>query len=348
MNHFVDDNAIPKVSVVIPTYGRSKMVRQAVLAAIMQDLEPAEIIVSDDKSPDDTFEKLKQLADKFPTLRVTKNIVNTGGVQNWNKVIDDASGDYIAYCSDDDYFLPHHLKTSVEFLERNPDIGLVHSGFINHSNSHQNLASLSVELIENKIKIIHGEQLLQHMINNSSYPFQPSTFVFRRTIWKSIGHFDPSYTVADTDWFIRVALRYRIAYLPLPTVVNRRHADNWSNRVGSIGMNVEFHKMIQIAFRELKNTQPSFKLTYLKAKWLMTEFVKFIRIYVARSRAGLFEISKNCADTIWDLAFRGNRGLAYRLYIILTSLTSKLLRAIQHMLPGGLSKYKSLGEDCPK
>jgi hypothetical protein len=152
----------------------------------------------------------------------------------------------------------------------------------------------------------------------------------------------------NARWFIRVGLKNCSAYLSVPTVVNRRNADNWSNRVGSIGMNVEFHTMMQNAFRELGNEHVDYELSYLKAKWIMFEFIKFIRIYVARPRAGLFNISRNCADTIWDIAFKGNRGVCYKGHAIFATVVSKFLRLLQHILPGGAGKYQALGKECPK
>ncbi len=39
-------------------------------------------------------------------------------------------GDLIAWCSDDDRFLPGHLEASVGFLKAHPEIGMVHSSFV--------------------------------------------------------------------------------------------------------------------------------------------------------------------------------------------------------------------------
>jgi len=105
-----------KVSVVIPTYGRAKMVKQAVMSALFQELEPYEVIVSDDVSPDNTIEVLSEVAAKFSNFILLKNESNSGGVANWNKVIDAASGDFIAYCSDDDYFFAISFKVCCRIL----------------------------------------------------------------------------------------------------------------------------------------------------------------------------------------------------------------------------------------
>jgi glycosyltransferase involved in cell wall biosynthesis len=339
-----DVNNPPKVSVVIPTYGRARMCRQAVLAALAQELEPHEVVVSDDCSPDDTVPVLRLVAEQHPRLRLIENRTNSGGVANWNQVIDAAVGDYIAYCSDDDYFLPYHLKVSVGYLEAHPEVAMVHSGFFNLTEGAGALPQLSLELISQQSFVIQGLSTLEHIVRQTSYPFQPSTWVFRRSLWQSVGHFDTGYSVSDTDWFIKAGLTHRIAYLPVCTVVNRRHPDNWSNRVGSIGMNLEFHDMMR---RALAACSQEATVAALTRRWKLTEFVKFSRIYVARSRAGMFEVSRECATVLWDFLFPGSRGVGHAAYAACTAGMSRLLRRFQLMLPGGALKYQAAGKASP-
>ncbi len=56
------------VSVVIATYNRAAMVRQAIESALAQSRPPDEIVVSDDASTDDTPEVLSELAAAHPKL----------------------------------------------------------------------------------------------------------------------------------------------------------------------------------------------------------------------------------------------------------------------------------------
>ena len=120
----------PTVSVAIATYNRAGMVRQAVKAALAQTHPPDEIVVADDASTDSTLAALEELASSAPTVRIVRRERNSGGVENWSFAIGQTSGDYIAWCSDDDRFTPGHLKASVEYLEAHPEVGVVHSGFI--------------------------------------------------------------------------------------------------------------------------------------------------------------------------------------------------------------------------
>ena len=92
------------VSVAIATYNRAAMVRQAIEAALDQTRPPDEIVVADDASTDSTWAALNQLAAGEPRLRIFRREQNSGGVENWNFAIGQTSGDYIAWCSDDDRF----------------------------------------------------------------------------------------------------------------------------------------------------------------------------------------------------------------------------------------------------
>ncbi len=83
------------------------------------------------------------------------------------------------------------------------------------------------------------------LIRYYNWPFHPSTIVMRREVWEQVGEFDASYALADTDWFVRVAERFSVAMLPRHGVVNRRHAGNWSNRVGSARMQREIFEIVE-------------------------------------------------------------------------------------------------------
>src|SRR6202011_3183782 len=124
------------VSVAIATYNRAAMVRQAVEAALEQTHLPAEIVIADDASSDSTWMVLEKLAGCAPGVRIFRRERNSGGAENWSFAIRQTSGDYIAWCSDDDRFTPGHLEASVEYLEAHPEVGLVHAGFIDVIEAH--------------------------------------------------------------------------------------------------------------------------------------------------------------------------------------------------------------------
>lgn len=231
------------VSVVIATFNRAEMVREAVMAALRQTRAPDEIVVADDASTDRTVEGISSLGD--PRVRVVRRETNSGGVENWNSAMRAARGDYLAWCSDDDRFTPHHLEASVGFLEAHPEIGMVHSGFIDAIELDHRAEFVERKLRSRKPLVLHRGRLVRYMIRYYNWPFHPSTLVMRREVWERTGAFDARYALADTDWFVRAAEHFRIALLPRHGVINRRHAGNWSNRVGSARMQREIFEIVE-------------------------------------------------------------------------------------------------------
>jgi glycosyltransferase involved in cell wall biosynthesis len=295
-----DEYPSPRVSVVIATYNRAKMVREAVLAAWNQTIRPNEIIVSDDCSPDCTMDVLNQLKNEVPVLKVLSSPVNSGGVPNWNKVIDSTVGDLIAWCSDDDKFHPEHLERAIAILGKNQDIGLVHSGFVNVDQMPDGSeVSVLSPLKGSDIISIDSDTIFRYLTRYYCWPFHPSTWVFRRTLWERTGVFNRSYALADTDWFIRASLYAKIVYSPTHDVYNRRHIGNWSNRVGSVGMQREFHGAVSSFFDRLVVIgQMSRGVKWQFRAWKAKYLTFLIRIFISRARAGERNVAMDCASLI--------------------------------------------------
>ena len=236
-----------KISVVIATYNRAAMVREAVDAALQQSWAPDEIVVADDASTDDTPQVLGRLAVADRRVRVIRQLANSGGAGNWNAAMNATRGDLIAWCSDDDRFLAGHLEASVRYLQAHPQIGMVHSSFVDAWETPAGKAEESRVLRSVRPLLLDRRNLFGYLTRHYDWPFHASTLVMRRLVWERTGPFDSSYALADTDWFVRAAERFKIALLPRYGVLNRRHPGNWSNRVGSARMQAEIFQIVERA-----------------------------------------------------------------------------------------------------
>jgi glycosyltransferase involved in cell wall biosynthesis len=230
------------VSVAIATYNRALMVSQAVLAALSQSESPEEIVVSDDASTDGTVEAIESLAGNDRRVRLLRQTRNSGGVGNWNAAIEATGGDLIAWCSDDDRFLAGHLETSRAYLEAHPEIGLVHSGFVDSIETKQGEQHEPRPLRPEAVLTRRG--VVPYLIRYYDWPFHPSTIVMRRRVWEQVGPFNARYQFADTEWFLRAVEQFPVASLARHAVLNRRHQGNWSNRLGSAHLQRELFEMV--------------------------------------------------------------------------------------------------------
>lgn len=248
------------ISVAIPTYNRARMVREAVLAALAQAGAVHEIVVSDDASTDETLCTIENLRDS--RIKLVRQRQNSGGVGNWNAAIDQTQGDLIACCTDDDRFLPGHLEASAAYLEEHPEIGLVHSGFIDAIEAGDWQATATRKLRPESVLTRDG--LIAYLIRYYDWPFHPSTIVMRREVWEQVGPFSAAYQFADTEWFVRAAEKFPVAYLARHGVLNRRHCGNWSNRLGSAHLQREVFAIVEAAIE--RNFQGARRI-FWRATW---------------------------------------------------------------------------------
>jgi len=309
-----------RVSVAIVTYNRADMLRQAIEAAFAQTRPPDEVVVADDASTDHTWAMLEEFAHSEPRLRIFRRERNSGGAENWSFAIGRTEGDYIAWCSDDDRFTPSHLEASVDYLEEHPEVGLTHSGFVDAIEVPGEAQTLPRPLRFADTRILESRDLLAYVTRYYDWPFHPSTLVLRRTVWERTGPFQPSYALADTDWFVRAVERFPAALLARYGAYNRRHPGNWSNRLGTARMQDEIFQIVEGAIERLY-PRPTARGLLWRTVWRANVRVRLLLTMRARLRTR----HADAACAAWHQLARGT---GRRLPEILTRVGSALLRRL--------------------
>jgi glycosyltransferase involved in cell wall biosynthesis len=105
----------PYFSVVIPVYNRADVLETALCSVLEQTFQDFDIIVVDDGSSDNPCKAIERIAD--PRIKYLRQ-ENKGGAAARNTGIDAATGRFIAFLDSDDVFLPHHLQTMHDMLDR--------------------------------------------------------------------------------------------------------------------------------------------------------------------------------------------------------------------------------------
>src|SRR5215831_553933 len=112
--------AMPRLSVVIPTYSRAALLPRAV-ESVLQAGTDLEVIVVDNASRDDTA----QVCARLPDIRYLRLERNTGEGGARNVGITESRSEYVAFLDDDDLRLPGSLDKQLDVLEDNPQAALV-------------------------------------------------------------------------------------------------------------------------------------------------------------------------------------------------------------------------------
>ncbi|MFI3241432.1 MAG: glycosyltransferase family 2 protein [Alphaproteobacteria bacterium] len=112
-----------KLSVLIPIYNSAQFLTDSINSILNQTFKDFELLLLDDCSTDGSFEFISQIKDK--RVKVFRNDKNLGISTTRNKLIDLATGEYLAIMDNDDISLPTRFEHQIKFLDNNPDVSVV-------------------------------------------------------------------------------------------------------------------------------------------------------------------------------------------------------------------------------
>ncbi len=124
------------VTIAIPAY-KSKHLAQAIESALRQTYARIELVIVNDKSPEDIASIVNKFDDR--RIRYFENERNLGGddpAENWNKCLSYAQGEYFCLLCDDDYYDPQFVEEMMSLAILHPSVSVFRSRvkFVNERN----------------------------------------------------------------------------------------------------------------------------------------------------------------------------------------------------------------------
>ncbi|MBQ0906620.1 glycosyltransferase family 2 protein [Micromonospora sp. U21] len=205
----------PNVSVVVPTRDRPELLRAAVRAILAQEY-PGQIevvVVFDQSTPD---ESLTGLSGPDRPVRVIRNERTPGlaGARNSGTVA--AEGELVAFCDDDDEWLPGKLTTQVDALVADPAAEFVCCGIRVSYDGH------TVDRVLDRDRIT-----LDDLLRDRLTELHPSTFLIRaaalRDGFRLVDEEIPGSYAEDYEFLLRAARSAPLINLRTPSVLVRWH-----------------------------------------------------------------------------------------------------------------------------
>jgi len=207
-----------QISLIIPSYNRSNALKRALQSVLSQSLQPAEIIVVDDGSNDNTANMLHT---NFP--QVTYLYQSNQGVSSARNLgIKHSTGDWIALLDSDDTWLSDKLEKQVNALQKSPNIKVCHTEEIWIRNG------VRVNAMNKHKK--SGGWIFKQCLPLCS--MSPSSIMIHRDIFDHLGLFDESLVACeDYDLWLRISNQYPVLFIEQP-LINKYggHADQLSQQ----------------------------------------------------------------------------------------------------------------------
>ena len=206
----------PLITIGITCYKAYDTIEQAIHSAIKQVWNNKEIIIVDDYSCDETINKLRQLQEAYPSLKVIYQNTNNGVAATRNKVIEQAKGEFIAFIDDDDQSDSNRLQkqydriVSYEVSYGKDCLVICHTArnqiYPNGTSRYEPTMGTNDGIAPN------GEMVVQRILTGKPNPntfgsMATCTQMARTSTYKKLNGFDENFRrVEDTDFNIRAAM----------------------------------------------------------------------------------------------------------------------------------------------
>lgn len=232
--------ASPFVSVVMPVHNGRRYLRRALWSVLQQTVRPAEIIVIDDGSTDDTRESVGDLLDRVTWLRHERS---RGVSAARNTGIAASRTPFVALLDSDDYWVPTRLEEQLGLHSACQEAEVSFCDFRQVSESGDPCGwqgGLLAQLAERGVSLelcgsggyLLGREVLWALVEFTSF-MHPSTVFCRRDVFATAGGFDEElHGAEDLDLWIRMASSSKFAFLDKslavveqrPNSLGRNHA----------------------------------------------------------------------------------------------------------------------------
>jgi len=203
------------VSVLMATYNRCGFIAEALTSLLKQSLPPAEVIVVDDGSTDDTVRIVSGFGSRVRYFRQD----NRGKAAAINVALRQAKSTWVWIFDDDDIALPGALEAHCRELAQHPNVNFSYS-------LHGDLLPIGegwAEHVPSGMSLPNAAELMFGLLTGAWIAYMQAMLV-RRTVFLDLNGFrEDFFRVEDEEFVLRLAGKYVGVPVAQVTFLLRRH-----------------------------------------------------------------------------------------------------------------------------
>ena len=202
------------VSVILASYNGEKYIKEQIDSILAQTYPIYEILIGDDGSADNTMSILNDYACKYGNIKIISSNGKHGVNYNFKRLMDTASGNYIAISDQDDIWFPEKIEIMIREIGTHVLVysdAIPFSGMLTSYYNKEQSVEFDSYIPENSI-----EDIMFNNVVSGHRMLVKKEFINEIHEW----NFDVYY-----DWWLAISASYRnsIIYIPCPLVFWRRH-----------------------------------------------------------------------------------------------------------------------------
>jgi glycosyltransferase involved in cell wall biosynthesis len=220
----------PLISVIMPVYNACRINRLFLLRALesiaKQTYRNLELVIVDDGSTDDTRQVCEDFLSRHPGLRAQYLSKPNGGqsaARNFGAKA--CSGEYVGFLDQDDEWYENKLEQVVPWLSH-PGIDVLYTDSdVIDGDDNVTLSSIHVK---HKYGWPHPKSVIEDVLFKDIF-VMPGLMTIKKSSFEAVAGFDENLSgYEDDDLFLRLFEKFKVFYLPVPTLRWRMYGDNYS------------------------------------------------------------------------------------------------------------------------
>ena len=222
----------PFFSIIIPLYNKQNYIEDTLKSVINQSFTNYEIIIVNDGSTDKSLEKVARIKDERIQIY---SIENQGVSFARNYAIEKANAPLLVFLDADDTWKENHLELLKTLFNKFPNCGLYATAYAKQTRTLKIHSVYKNIPKQNNWMGIVDDFFESSMVNCIAWT---SAVMIPKKIIDNVGNFDGSITLGageDTDLWIRIALKYPVAFCNTVTAIHNLYTEN---RISNANTNI--------------------------------------------------------------------------------------------------------------
>lgn len=221
-----------KFSVVIPLYNKAAYVVKAIQSVLAQTFTDFELIIVDDGSKDNSAElALKAIAGRENCCLLCQE--NAGVSVARNNGVANSQGDYLCFLDADDWWESTFLEEMSKLIEEFSEAGIYGTNYtvVSEHNHKTRVALVGVEEGFEKGYINYCKAYAKTMY----MPLWTGAVCIPQSVYAEMQGFKPQLKMGeDFDLWVRIALKYNVAFLNKPLAFYNQDVETANRAIGTL------------------------------------------------------------------------------------------------------------------
>lgn len=295
-----------KISACLLTYNHVGVIESTLRSILDQTIKGYEVIVSDDCSTDGTWERILELAAEDVRIKPVRTPHNMGMPGNANFAVAQSVRPYIALLHHDDLYRKDLLEKWSGVLDRHRDAAFVFNPY----------GVFKSDFIYKEPMpggCFDGRWLLKQYLFARWGCVVRGTAMIRRDAWERVGGMREQFgLLADVNMWMRLAMRWRVGYVPEPVITVRQERPDYYPHIYSgkqwswqrIKFLYEIHGANRLEYFGNKSLYGRYKQWEYRVK-VSFETCKWLCYAIVKKKPGMLLTSDEGATRydLWPLRF---------------------------------------------